>query len=203
MVEVRLRAMSASPGDSNPAPSARQRELFGPPRHPREALPGFARGPAAAPRRGWRAAWAIGGLSLLLGAQIALSEWPHLAADAGWRPWLVRLCERLECELPPWRETAALRIIAREVRPHPSVPGALLISASFRNDAAFAQPWPQLELVLSDLDGHGVAGRRFAPIQYLGQAPASESIEPGQSAAITLELHDPGPNAVAFSFEFF
>lgn len=196
--------MSAPPGDSQQPPSARQRELFGPPRPPREALPAFARGPAAAPRRSSRrVAWAIGGLSLLLGVQIALSEWRHLAADARWRPWLARLCERIECELPPWREPGALRITAREVRPHPSVPGALLISATFRNDAAFPQPWPQLELVLSDLDGHGVAGRRFTPAEYLGQTPKGESIGPGQSAAITLELHDPGPNAVAFSFEFF
>lgn len=195
--------MSASPSDSNPAPSARQRELFGPPRHPRDALPGFVRGPAAGPQRSWRSAWAIGGLGLLLLAQIALAEWPHLAADARWRPWLARLCERLECALPPWREPGAVRITSREVRPHPSVPGALLISASFRNDAAFAQPWPLLELVLSDLDGSGVAGRRFTPAEYLGRTPEGDSIGPGQSAAITLELHDPGPNAVAFSFEFF
>lgn len=141
-------------------------------------------------------------LTAVLLLQSVLADRARLAADADWRPSLERLCGLLRCRLPPWHETGAFRVTARDVRPHPSVPGALLVTASFRNDAAFAQAWPQLELSLSDLDGQALGLRRFAPREYLGSAPASALIAPGQSASVTLEILDPGKRAVAFNFEF-
>jgi hypothetical protein len=82
------------------------------------------------------------------------------------------------------------------------VPGVLIMSASFRNDAAFAQAWPQLQLSLTDIDGQSLGLRRFSPSEYLGNAPATERIAPGQSANITLEILDPGKRALAFGIEF-
>jgi hypothetical protein len=113
-----------------------------------------------------------------------------------------RLCAMLRCDLPPWREPAALRVTSRDVRPHPSVPGALLITASFSNQAPFAQAWPQLELTLTDLDGQSLGLRRFSPAEYLGSDPRSTRIAPGQSALVTLEIADPGMRALAFGIEF-
>jgi len=57
-------------------------------------------------------------------------------------------------------------------------------------------------LSLSNLDGDSLGLRRFSPRDYLGSAPATTLIAPGQSASITLEILDPGKRAVAFSFEF-
>jgi hypothetical protein len=108
----------------------------------------------------------------------------------------------LGCDLPPWREPSALRVTSREMRPHPSVPRALLVTASFSNEARFAQAWPQLELSLTDLDGQALGLRRFTPTEYLGSAPRSERIEPGQSAIVTLEIADPGMRALAYRIDF-
>lgn len=202
-----MAATHHDPADDTPAPAENpdQGDLFGGPPRPagrRTPSPSFAkRAPDNAPRRG--RAWL---LVLLLAAtllsQVALLERDRLAADARWRPWVDRACETLGCALPPWRETSAFHVTAREVRPHPSVAGALLITATFRNGAAYAQAWPLLELSLQDLDGHEVAMRRFAPAEYLGAAPASTVIRAGQSANVTLEVVDPGRSAIAFSFEF-
>jgi hypothetical protein len=112
------------------------------------------------------------------------------------------VCAVLGCDLPAWREPGTLRVTARDVRPHPSVPGALLITASFSNEARFAQAWPQLELTLTDLDGQSLGLRRFTPAEYLGSEPRSERIEPGQSAIVSLEIADPGMRALAFGIEF-
>ncbi len=95
-----------------------------------------------------------------------------------------------------------MHIISREIRPHPSAPGVLLVTATFRNDAAFAQAWPQLQLSLTNLDGESFGLRRFSPREYLGSDPATPLIGAGQSATITLEIVDPGRRAVAFGFEF-
>ena len=119
-------------------------------------------------------------------------------------PWLLiaLVVQILRCDLPPWYEPSAFKVTSSDSRPHPSVPGVLLISASFRNDAQFPQAWPQLELSLSNLDDQSLGLRRFTRDQYLGESPGSTLIAPGQSASITLEVLDPGKRAVTFKFEF-
>lgn len=154
------------------------------------------------PRPVWLAWAAVPVLVLALLLQIALADRDRLAADAAWRPRIEALCAMLGCTLRPWREAEAFHLTSREVRPHPGAPGALLISASFRNDARFAQPWPQLELSLANLEGDALALRRFTAREYLGAPPASPLIGPGQSASLTLEVRDPGKRAVVFHFEF-
>jgi hypothetical protein len=168
------------------------------PRHP----PVFARPPRPAPRR-LRWSWLVAPvLVLALLAQIAVADRARLAADRDWRPRIAALCSVLGCSIPPWREPAALHVTARELRPHPTLPGVLVVSASFRNDAPFAQPWPQLQLSLQNIDGESLGLRRFTPREYLGTRPPAGGIGAGQSASIRLEILDPGKRAVAFGFEF-
>ena len=155
------------------------------------------------PTRGSRWLWlAVPALTLSLFLQIAIADRARLAADPVWRPRIIALCDLLRCSVPAWREPGALHIISREIRPHPSAPGVLLVTATFRNDAAFAQAWPQLQLSLTNLDGDSFGLRRFAPREYLGSDPATPLIGAGQSATITLEIVDPGRRAVAFGFDF-
>lgn len=170
-------------------------------------LPSFIPTPKPPRRPGIRApAWprwlAVFLLALLLGSQCIVADLDPLAADARWRPALERGCAVLGCTLPAWHDPAALHLLTRDVRPHPSVPDALLISASFRNDARWSQRWPRLQLTLSDLDGQAIARREFAPAEYLGLGNVEATISAGQSASITLEVRDPGKQAVAFEFDF-
>lgn len=149
---------------------------------------------------GWWLA-AFGLLALLL-LQLVLADRARLASDPAWRPRLEAACGVLGCSLPPWREPDAFRVTNREVRPHPTAPGALLVTTSFRNDARWPQAWPLVEVALHDLDGQALGLRRFSPVEYLGNTPASPLIAPGQSASATLEILDPGKRAVAFTFDF-
>lgn len=177
---------------TNPAPS------------PTAASPEFVR-PSERPPRARGAWWPwllVPALTLSLLLQIAVADRARLAGDPAWRPRIVTLCDWLRCTVPAWREPGALKVTSREVRPHPSAPGVLLVTATFRNDAAFAQAWPQLQLSLANLDGDSLGLRRFTPREYLGSEPATAQIGPGQSASITLEIVDPGKRAVAFNFEF-
>ncbi len=165
--------------------------------------PVFVRPKRAAPKPRARWAWlAAPALLLLLLLQFAVADRARLAADRDWRPRVEVLCALLRCSVPPWREPAALRITSRDLSPHPTLPGVLVVSATFRNDAAFAQPWPQLQLSLQDLDGESLGLRRFAPREYLGAAPVTALLGAGQSASLRVEILDPGKRAVAFGFEF-
>lgn len=166
--------------------------------------PDFATAKAPPARHAWRLlAWGVPPLLLLgLVLQVVLADRTRLAADPQWRGRIVALCDVLGCSVPPWHERQAFHVTARELRPHPSAPGALLVSATFRNDAAYAQAWPVLQLSLANLDGDALGLRRFTPREYLGSEPTSQSIGPGQSASVTLEVLDPGKRAVTFEFDF-
>lgn len=166
------------------------------------AAPQFVRGRRSAGRR-WP--WVVGTLvlALSLGAQLAYAERDLLLNQAQIRPWLDRTCETLHCRLPLRHDTAQLQLVSRDIRPHPSVRGALIVSATLRNDADFAQAYPVLEITLSDLDENRIAMRRFQPREYVGDARAlTQGLAAGTSTAVVLEVQDPGKNAVAFEFKF-
>ncbi len=178
-------------------PAARKRQ------HRRSSLPTFARAqrPRTTRDRGWVLACA--GLLLLLGVQIAWSEHARWIDDPRVRSVLEPLCAQLHCSLPLRHEVATLELLSRDIHPHPSVPGALVISATLRNDAPFAQTWPTVEVSLSNLDDKRVAMRRFQPRDYLSDSHTiSSGIAAGASAALVFEVADPGKDAVAFEFSF-
>ena len=150
-------------------------------------------------------AWIAGSvlLFLTLGAEIAWAERAQWLDDARIREWLDPACAQLGCNLPPRREVSALELLSRDIRPHPSVPGALIISATVRNDADFAQAFPVVEITLSDLDETRIAMRRFRPRDYVSDPRTiAAGLAPGATAALVFEVADPGKNAVAFEFKF-
>jgi hypothetical protein len=172
---------------------------------PKFTAPDFAAPKPAPGEPAWRRyrAWALlPALVLLLVLQVLVADRVRLAADPAWRPRIVALCGVLACSVPDWREPAAFHVTAREMRPHPNAVGALLLSATFRNDAAFDQPWPLLQVQLANPEGEPLGLRRFTPREYLGGDPSSARIAPGQSAAVSLAIMDPGKRAVSFDLAF-
>lgn len=170
----------------------------------RSTLPAFAatRRRARAPNNApWLAGCAV--LLLALGGEIAWAERARWIDDARARPWVDAACAKLGCKLPLRRDAATLSLLSRDIRPHPSVEGALIVSATLRNDAGFAQAYPTVDITLSDLDEKRIAMRRFAPREYLGDTRSIEQgLAAGASAALVFEIADPGRNAVAFEFKF-
>lgn len=141
-------------------------------------------------------------LSLALALQVLLADRTRLAADAAWRPLIISLCSALGCSIPPWHQPGAFAMLSRDVSPIAGSAGGLNVQATFRNDARWAQAWPLLLLSLSDADGRVLGSRAFTPREYLGTAATQAELAPGQSAQIALQLREPNPNVVAFTFDF-
>lgn len=168
------------------------------------AMPSFARVAAAAnkgPRERWIVAVAIA-LAVLLILQLLLADRARLSADARWRPTLHVLCAALFCELPPWREPTAFTLLQRDVRQHPSTPGALRVSATFRNDARWPQPWPRLRLTLSDANGRPAGARDFRAEDYLGGPASQPELASGESATVAMDILEPAAQIVGYDFGF-
>ena len=156
--------------------------------------------PVAERRRGeW---WLLALLTLGLAGQLFFGERATLAANAQLRPVVETACDAIGCSLPPWREPTAFTMLARDVIAVPERPGVLRVQASFRNDARWAQPWPALILTLSDADNRTLGTRRFLPRDYLGDAPSSTLLAPGQASQLAFDIVEPAPNVVAFDFRF-
>jgi len=145
---------------------------------------------------------AIAVLSLLLVLQLLLADRDNLARDARWRPAMSALCGVLRCTLPTWLEPTAFTLLDRDVRPRPGMRGVLHVTATFRNDARWPQAWPTLLLTLSDVDGRAAGARVFTPREYLGAAPAQATLASGQSAMLSMDVVEPAPRIVAFTFDF-
>lgn len=191
---------------ANPAAAANrdQGDLFATRARPvvPSSVPRFARErvPIRKPLQ-WR--WWLASLALLalLLAIVPLADRDELARDPDWRPRVQALCSVLGCRLQDWNEPTAFEVTAREFNPHPTVKGAYLVTVSFRNNARFAQAWPLLQLTASDLNGRVVGLRRFRVQEYLGGAPESQVLQPGQSGSATLEVINPD-TAVSWYIEF-
>lgn len=171
---------------------------------PTRRLPSFARtadGAARPARERWLIV-AVLALAVLLVLQLLLADRARLAANAQWRPLLATLCGALRCDLPPWREPAAFTLLQRDVRQHPTQPGALRVSATFRNDARWPQPWPRLQLTLSDVNGRAAGQRRFEAQEYLGGTPGQAELASGESATVAMDILEPAPQIVAYDFRF-
>lgn len=164
--------------------------------------PRFARAHEPGPRRWpWVATCLL--LALLLAAQIGWACRDVLIANPLTGGWLRTACATLGCELPLVRDVGKLHLLARDVQTHPSVPGALLISATVRNDADFSQPWPVVDITLYDVDGKPIAMRRLQPADYLGDDLLQQrGLGPGATSALVFEVDDPGKRAVTFSLDF-
>lgn len=186
-------------GEAAPADETEE-DLRDEPRSPAGAPPGWAPPPSVTGRV-WPAASLV--LCAALAAQLLFLAPYAMAEHDTLRPVARVLCRLSGCELQPRQALDELRLASRDVRAHPSVPGALIISATLVNEAHFTQAYPVLEISLGDLQGDQVAMRRFPPAAYV---PESVDVERGMApqsrVQVSLEVVDPGESAVAFQFAF-
>jgi predicted Zn finger-like uncharacterized protein len=156
-------------------------------------------------RRTAGVAWALGCLvlALVLAAQLAWIKRVDLFRDPATHAGVARACQVIDCRLPPIRDESKLELVSRDVRPDPQASGALMITATVRNNADFRQPWPVVVVELTDLDNNVVAMRRFRPAEYMPDAARrAAGIAAGATSAVAFEVADPGRRAVAFRFSF-
>jgi len=134
--------------------------------------------------------------TLMLVGQYVFFHFDSLASQGRYRPWLAGICSLTGCQVPGQVDLSQIRSSNLIVRSHPGFAGALIVDAILYNRAAFAQPFPLLELEFANLAGHPVALRRFTPEQYLAGEMQGQVQMPAQVPIhITLEIQDPGKEA--------
>ncbi|MBK7519633.1 MAG: DUF3426 domain-containing protein [Gammaproteobacteria bacterium] len=78
-------------------------------------------------------------------------------------------------------------------------PGLLLVDALLSNHAPFAQDFPGMEIVFSDMRGQVLASRLFLPHEYLDPPGlARAAMPPREPLSAHLEIVDPGEDATNY-----
>jgi predicted Zn finger-like uncharacterized protein len=95
-----------------------------------------------------------------------------------------------------------IQMLSHNVFAHPIDPGVLLISASIENRADHDQPYPILEVRLTNSKSEVVALRRFTPDEYLDNYSKGLLIKKNQISSLKLKIKDPGNQATRFQFDF-
>ena len=138
--------------------------------------------------------------AVLLVGQYAWFNFDNLARSPQWRPAYQQACDTLGCKLPNRSDISKLRGANLVVRSHPEYSNALIVDAILFNEARYPQPFPDLELRFSALDGKPVASRRFKPQEYLhGDLEGMDSMPTNTPLHVSLEIVDPGDKAVNYN----
>ncbi|VAW50554.1 hypothetical protein MNBD_GAMMA06-97 [hydrothermal vent metagenome] len=125
--------------------------------------------------------------------------------------WAEKICQQFECKNIAMRNPEKIELIARNVYSHPNEKDALMVNITIKNQANFAQPYPVMQVSFSDVRGGSVAARRFLPSEYLPaehspsgslQENTQQLFEPDTNMTFTIEIQDPGKQAMAYEFDF-
>ena len=124
------------------------------------------------------------------------------------RAWSEKICQQIDCKDISMRDPAKIELISRNVYSHPNEKGALMVNVTMKNNAEFAQPFPVMQIHFSDVRGGSVAARRFLPDEYLPKELLSDTtdlpllLEPDTNMTFTMEIQDPGKQAMTYEFDF-
>lgn len=118
-------------------------------------------------------------------------------------PAMVRLGLKDPPVAPVFRDLDQIQLASRELVSHPFKDGTLQLTATIVNRASQSQPYPDLEIILLDSSGERVSQALFSPDDYLASGKAvNSSMAPEAFLPLTLELPDPGNEAVGFELNF-
>ena len=150
----------------------------------------FAPPAIALPEARWPFRTAILLLSLTLVGQLVFFFRGEIAAAApSLRPLMGGISQVAGTTLPLPANIEKVSIEAADLQADPKRADALLLQATLRNRAGYAQRYPLLELTLTDADDQAIARRVFPPDEYLPpDIPTSQAFGEGSERPIRLWL---------------
>ena len=124
--------------------------------------------------------------------QLAYFRFDHFARVQPYRDFYAFACPIVGCNLPTLVDKKQIVTYNLVVQADDQNPDALLVDVMLLNKAGFDQPFPDLLLSFSDMDGNVKASRIFKPTDYLGGELSGKKIMPSkQPVHLTLEIKDP------------
>jgi predicted Zn finger-like uncharacterized protein len=143
-------------------------------------------------------------LVLLLGAQALFRFRSEIAVTMpALRPLLSAYAEAFDADIPLPRHVELVSIEASDLQKE-ARGNLLVLNATLRNRAAYAQGYPLLELSLTDTQDAAIARRVFAPSEYLSsKLAATQSFAANSDVAVRLWIEAKGIDAAGYRLYVF
>jgi len=145
--------------------------------------------------------WVVGNLILLalLVGQLTYFYRNELVNYPNLKPIVVTFCQQLRCEIHPRRNVALIELTRTAIAPHPKYSNTLRIRSSLVNRAGFTQPFPLMEISLSNKTGELLSRRSFRPEEYLNQSDiVAKGMPPNVAVDTVLSVTNPDKSAVGY-----
>jgi len=152
-----------------------------------------------------RAAWITTVITLLILVTAYLAEFfqQPLLDSPGVQDMLVKTGLKEPLPTAPFRNLDQIQLLSRIMHSHPTRPDALRLSLTIVNRAPRSQAFPKLEIILLDSGGQTLISHLFDSDQYLAEGADIETgMTPEAYVHISLDLADPGRQAVGFELQF-
>ncbi len=146
--------------------------------------------------------WGLGNLLVLavLAGQFIYFYSTELAQYPELRPYIKQACDRLGCEIRPQIDAGLIEMTKARISPHPKYARVLRLRASLINRASFTQPFPLMEVTLSNRRGQLVGRRTYRPEEYL-QSNKNKPVEMLPNLIVRAQLEFTNPKLRADGFE--
>ncbi len=119
------------------------------------------------------------------------------------KPWIEQICKLVDCNQAALRDPSQIELLSRNIYSHPNHEGALIVAVTLVNHASHAQPYPLMQIDFSDVRGKVIAARRFTAETYLQTDQAQlRLLPPDLPTSFTMEIVDPGKQAMTYEFNF-
>lgn len=141
-------------------------------------------------------------LGLVLALQLLYTFRDTLLSHPAASGFKQSLCQVISCNTDAQRDVEQIKMLSHNVYSHPNSPQTLIISASIQNNAPFAQAYPIVEVSFLDKKSSVVALSRFTPAEYLGSEQANALMPPNTPREFSVNIADPGKDAIRFQFRF-
>lgn len=131
--------------------------------------------------------------------QVAYFKFDYFSRVEPYRTFYALACPLFDCKVPSLVDSKQIVATNLIVHNNTNAKNSLIVDAIIINKAPFEQPFPDLILAFSTLDDTPVASRRFTPKEYLaGELAGIDHIPSKQPVHISLDIVDPGPEAVNY-----
>ncbi len=137
-------------------------------------------------------------LGLLLIFQIYWFQSNNLVQSITTRPWLVSICEQINCVLPTYNNIAKIKILHGDLRATKN--HQLMVQVVFSNDGQFKQVYPGLKLTLLRYNGDVLAQRVFSVKEYL-PGKLQHHVASGEQVDVKFIIAEPPEKVGGYKFE--
>lgn len=141
-------------------------------------------------------------LLIVILVQISMVQSEFFTQNTRLQPIFKYLNKTFNLDIPGYINLDEIRIVDREIRPHPELQNALELQIIMKNHALVEQAYPSINVTLTSRLGEKIALGEFTKYDYLNKDELNDYFAPSELKHIKLIFSKPQQNPSGFEITF-